>query len=337
MSDPTTRVELGRTGLQVTQLALGTVPIGNLFNPVSDAEAAAVIDRCWEHGLRFFDTAPLYGRGLSEERLGRALRDRPRDEYVLATKVGRLLRRDVPLPLAQAAGGGQQGLYKVESPLEPMFDFSYDGVMRSFEESLARLGLDHVDVLHIHDPDDHYDEAIRGAYRALDTLRTQGVIKALGAGMNQGAMPARFAREANFDCFLLAGRYTLLDQAAQHELLPICQEKGIGIIIGGVYNSGILTDPDRPGITFNYRPAEQAWLEKARRIKLVCQRHDVPLMAAALQFPLAHPAITTILTGVRSIAEIDENVAMFRHPIPAALWADLKSAELLPEDAPTPA
>jgi D-threo-aldose 1-dehydrogenase len=209
--------------------------------------------------------------------------------------------------------------------------------MRSFEESLERLGVDRIDVLHIHDPDDYFEQALSGAYKALDKLRSQGTIKALGLGMNQAEMLARFAREADFDCFLVAGRYSLLDQAALPELLPICEQKGIAIIIGGVYNSGILANlgnPERE--TFNYQPAEHRWLEKARRIQAVCDRHGVPIQAAALQFPLAHPAVATVLTGARTIQELDENVAFMRHPIPADLWPELKSEGLLPAEAPTP-
>ena len=197
--------------------------------------------------------------------------------------------------------------------------------------------MDRIDVLHIHDPDDFYDDAVTGAYKALDKLRSEGTIKALGSGMNQAEMLARFAREADFDCFLVAGRYTLLDQAALPELLPICEQKGIAIIIGGVYNSGILANLDNlERATFNYQPAEQRWLDKAREIKAVCDRHNVPLQAAALQFPLAHPAVAVVLTGARSVDELDQNLAFMRHQIPSDLWAELKSTGLLPAEAPTP-
>jgi len=230
----------------------------------------------------------------------------------------------------------RRAIYRDVPPVQPVFDFSYDGVMRSVEESLERLGVDRVDVLYIHDPDDHPEEALAGAYPALDRLRAEGTIKAVGAGMNQAEMLARFAREADFDCFLLAGRYTLLDHdTALAELLPLCVERAIAIVIGGVYNSGILADP-RPGAPFNYEPAERRWLERAQRLKAVCDRHDVPLMAAAIQFPLAHPAVATVLTGVRTTAELDENVRMLRYPIPPALWQDLRAEGLLSEAAPTP-
>jgi len=207
--------------------------------------------------------------------------------------------------------------------------------MRSFEESLDRLGVDRVDIVYIHDPDRHYAEALGGAYRALDRLRSEGTIAAVGAGMNQGEMLARFARDAEFDCFLLAGRYTLLDQTGLTELRPRCQEKRIAVIAGGVYNSGILANPG-PGATFNYAPAEPAVLERTRRLDAVCRRHGVPLKAAAIQFPLGHPAVVSVVIGSRSIAELDENIAMFRSNIPAALWDDLRREGLISATAPAP-
>jgi D-threo-aldose 1-dehydrogenase len=334
--EPTDRVPFGKTSLTTTRLGLGSAPRGGLFNPVSDATAHGVVQHAYDAGLRFFDTAPLYGYGSAEQRMGHVLSQQPRDDFVLATKVGRLIRpREQAGSGLDAAGAGQ---FLDAPPLVPIFDFSYDAVMRSFEESLTRLGMDRIDVLHIHDPDDHFEQALSGAYKALDKLRGEGTIGALGSGMNQAEMLARFARERDFDCFLVAGRYTLLDQAALPELLPTCEQKKIAIIIGGVYNSGILAnlgDPARE--TFNYQPAEQKWLEKARQIKVVCDRHNVPIQAAALQFPLAHPAVAVVLTGARSTEELDQNLAFMRQPIPADLWAELKSTGLLPAEAPTPA
>ncbi len=264
--------------------------------------------------MRFFDTAPLYGHGIAERRLGEVLRTKPRHEFVLATKVGRLLRAGAPPEPGQS--------YVDVPPVNPVFDFSYEGVMRSVEESLERLGLDRIDVLHIHDPDDHHDEAISGAYRALDRLRTEGSIGAVGAGMNQAEMLVRFAREARFDCFLLAGRYTLLDRTGARELLPECVERGIGIIAGGVFNSGILANP-RSGGTFNYAAAQPDVVARAQRLADTCERHGVELKAAALQFPLRHPAVSTVLTGCRSVAEVEENVRLFGAAIPEALWSEL--------------
>ena len=286
-----------------------------------------MVDRSWRAGIRFFDTAPLYGSGLAEQRLGKVLRERSRGDFALATKVGRLLRTDAPPEPGQVFQGAP--------PLNPVFDFSYDGVMRSFEESLLRLGMERIDVLHIHDPDNHFNQALEGAYRALDSLRDDGLISAVGAGMNQVEMLIRFAREADFDCFLLAGRYTLLDQTGGDELLPMCLERGIAIIAGGVYNSGILADPT-PGTHYNYLPASADLLERAQRIGVVCSRHSVPLKAAAIQFPLGHPAVNSVLIGCRSAAEVEENVHMFETPIPAQLWEELKTERLLPPEALVP-
>jgi D-threo-aldose 1-dehydrogenase len=320
-------VPLGRTALTVTRFGLGTAPLAGLFEAVDEDTGVTVIERAWDAGIRFFDTAPLYGHGLAETRLGKVLKQKPRDEFTLASKVGRLLRADaLPEP-------GQS--WRGTPPVNPIFDFSYDGVMRSFEESLERLGLDRIDILHIHDPDDHYDDAIRGAYRALDRLRADGVIGAVSAGMNQAEMLTRFAREGDFDCFLLAGRYTLLDQIALKELLPECIKRGIAIVAGGVYNSGILADP-KPGAHYNYQTAPAELLERARRIRDVCVSHGVPLKAAAVQFPLGHPAVTCVVVGCRNEAQLDESLEMFEIDIPALLWQDLKAQGLLPLDAPTP-
>jgi D-threo-aldose 1-dehydrogenase len=298
----------------VTRLGLGSAFLGNLFVAVSDDEAHRVVDAAWNAGIRFFDTAPLYGHGLAERRLGAVLRTKPRDEFVLATKVGRLLRAGAPPEAGQS--------YVDVPPVNPVFDFSYDGVMRSVEESLERLGLDRIDVLHIHDPDAHFEEALAGAYRALDHLRAEGSIGAVGAGMNQWEMPARFARAADFDCFLLAGRYTLLDRSGADELLPLCVERGIAIIAGGVFNSGILANP-RPGGTFNYQAAPPDVVARAQELATICERHGVELKAAAIQFPLRHPAVASVLTGCRSVAEIHENVGLFQTPIPDELWTEL--------------
>ena len=308
------RRPLGQTHLQVTVLGLGSAPLGNLFEVVTDDEAHRVVDAAWKAGIRFFDTAPLYGHGLAERRFGAVLGSKPRDEFVLATKVGRLLRAGAPPEPGQAFVG--------VPPVNPVFDFSYDGVMRSVEESLERLGLDRIDVLLIHDPDDHYEEALAGAYRALDRLRADGTIGAVGAGMNQSEMLVRFAREGSFDCFLLAGRHTLLDRTGDRELLPLCLERGIGIIAGGVFNSGILANP-KPGARFNYVAAPAALIERAQRIAATCARHGVDIKSAAIQFPLRHPAVATVLIGCRSVRELEENVRMFQTPVPNELWDEL--------------
>jgi aryl-alcohol dehydrogenase-like predicted oxidoreductase len=320
-------VRLGRTSVEVTRLGLGTAPLAGLFSAVDEADALPVIEAAWDSGIRFFDTAPLYGHGLAEQRTGRVLREKPRAEFALATKVGRLLRADAPPEPGQSFMG--------TPPVNPVFDFSYDGAMRSVEESRQRLGIDRIDILHIHDPDDHYREALDGAYKALARLREEGVISAVGAGMNQAEMLTRFAREADFDCFLLAGRYTLLDQVALHELLPVCIERGVSIIAAGVYNSGILADP-KPGAHYNYEAAPADLIKKALRIREICERHTVPLRAAAVQFPLGHPAVQTVVVGCRSVEQLRDTVRMFETEIPPGLWAELKSEGLLPEEAPTP-
>jgi D-threo-aldose 1-dehydrogenase len=325
--NPGERAPLGRTSLEVTRFGLGTAPLAGLYEAVPEDQALAVISRAWDAGIRHFDTAPLYGFGLAEMRLGKALHDKPREEFVLASKVGRLLRADAP----PEPGQNFQGTPSVN----PVFDFTYDGVMRSVDESLGRLQLGRIDSLHIHDPDDHYDDAIRGAYKALDHLRSEGVIQAVGAGMNQAEMLTRFAREGNFDCFLLAGRYTLLDQIALDELLPICVERGIAIIAAGVYNSGILADP-KLGARYNYTKAPEPLLERARKIRAVCDAHDVPLKAAAVQFPLGHPSVSCVVVGCRSVDQLDESLRMFEVDIPGALWQELKAEGLLRKDAPTP-
>jgi D-threo-aldose 1-dehydrogenase len=312
--DPAELVPLGRTDLQLSRLGVGLGPIGGLYTAVSDEQAHAMLGRAWEHGLRYFDTAPLYGNGRSERRAGGALSMRPRSEFVLSTKVGRLL---VP------GGGAAQDIWPdAPSELTPEFDFSYTGVMRSFEESLERLGLEGIDILHIHDPDNHFEQALEGALKALAELRSRGLIRAIGAGMNQADMLVAFAKHGGFDCFLLAGRYTLLDRRGADELLPLCAKEGIGVIAAGVYQSGLLADP-RSGASDNYAAVSPERLAKALELRDICEAHGVPLRAAAIQFPFTHPAVTSVIVGLRSPAEVDDAVAMFSHPIPQELWAAL--------------
>lgn len=281
---------------------------------MGDDEAHRVVEAAWDAGIRYFDTAPLYGFGLSEQRLGAVLRTKPRDEFVISTKVGRLLRADAPPEPGQA--------FKGTPPVNPVFDFSYDATMRSVDESLKRLRLDRVDILLIHDPDQHFEQALTGAYRALDRLRSEGTVRAIGAGMNQAEMLARFAREADFDCFLLAGRYTLLDRTGGQELLPLCLERGISVIAGGVFNSGILAESGSK-VHYNYEQAPEDVIARAEGIKATCERHGVDVKAAALQFPLRHPAVASVLTGCRSVTELEENVRLFKAPIPDQLWEAL--------------
>jgi D-threo-aldose 1-dehydrogenase len=331
--NPADKATVGRTPLEVTRLSVGTVPIGGLYQTVSDEQAQATLESAWSAGIRFFDTAPVYGMGLAERRLGSFLKGKPRDEVVVATKVGRLLLKDpssdLHLDLDAVA------LFKGAPDLVPVFDFSYDGALRSLEESLGRLGLDRVGIVHIHDPDDYHDVALEGAFRALERLRDEGMISAVGAGMHQAEMLARFAREAVFDCFLVAGRYSLLDQGALTELLPTCLDRGISLIAGGVFNSGILADPDHAA-TFEYAPAPPELVRRAQHMRDVCAQFEVALPAAAIQFPLAHPAVASVLTGVRSPRELEENAAAFAHPIPDALWQALREEGLLADGVPVP-
>jgi D-threo-aldose 1-dehydrogenase len=330
---PADRVQVGGTRLELPRIGLGTAPLGGLFRPTEDAEAAGAVATAYDLGVRYFDTAPLYGYGLAEQRLGRGLHAKARDEFVVSTKVGRLLRADAPPDRSQFHEG--EPYYKGTPPVNPVFDFSYDGVMRSVEESLARLGLDRVDILYIHDPDRHHQAALEGAYKALAALRAARTVAAIGAGMNAWEPLAQFAREADFDCFMLAGRYTLLDQSALPELLPVCLERRISIVAAGVYNSGVLADP-RAKARFNYVPAPPRLVERAIRIEAVCQRWGVPLRAAAAQFPFGHPAVASVVVGCRTAAAVQDNLALFRFPIPGGLWPDLVREGLLPEEAPHP-
>ncbi|MET4388665.1 D-threo-aldose 1-dehydrogenase [Bradyrhizobium sp. F1.4.3] len=314
--------------LDVTSIGLGSAPLGGLFTPVSDADAEATIERAWSLGVRFYDTAPLYGFGLAERRLGSFLRQKPRDSYVISTKVGRLLR-------APDGTAAEDDHYKGAPRERPVFDFSHDGVMRSVEESLIRLGLDRVDVLLVHDPDDHYDDAVAGAFRALQRLRADGTIKAIGAGMNQSEMLVRFAEAVPVDCFLLAGRYTLLDQGALDALFPVCRDRGIGILLGGIYNSGILANP-HVGAKFNYQDADPVLIARARELDELCRKHGTELRAAAFQFCMAHPVVTVAVMGARNAAEVADNIAMSEMAVPPAFWQELRARKLIEARAPLP-
>jgi D-threo-aldose 1-dehydrogenase len=283
------------------ELGLGTAPLAGLYEPVDEETAQRVIERAWELGIRYFDTAPYYGSGLAEQRLGAVLARKERDSFAVSTKVGRLLRAD-------ASGWG--GAY---------FDFSFDAALRSLEQSLERLGLDRVDVALVHDPDEHYDEALAGAFRALARLRDEGAVRAIGVGMNQVELLCRFAREADPDCFLVAGRYTVLDRGAADELLPLCRDRGISVIAGGVFNSGVLAGGD----TFDYQTADSHVFARVEQLREVCARRDVPLTAAAVQFPRRDPAVVSVLVGCRSPEEVEEDVRLSELALPAALWEEL--------------
>jgi D-threo-aldose 1-dehydrogenase len=333
--DPFEQCEIANTGIKVTRLGFGGASLGNMYKPADNEEALGAISTAYSRGVRYFDTAPLYGYGKSERLYGTVLKEVPRESFVLSTKIGRLIVDGDPTPETEKTPFVDlPGRY-------PVFDFSRDGILRSLEESLERLQLDRVDIIYIHDPDveDCYEQAIKEAYPTLEDLRRQKIIGAIGAGMNQAEMLTQFAREGDFDCFLLAGRYTLLDQIALDELLPLCFEKEISIIIGGAYNSGILATGAREGAHYNYQPAQPAppeIIEKTKRIEKVCARYHVPLKAAALQFPFGHPAVVANIPGTRSKGRFEENLALFRHPIPPDLWDELREKKLISEKAPLP-
>jgi D-threo-aldose 1-dehydrogenase len=303
----------------------GGAATGNLYRAVTDDDAAGAIAAAWAEGVRWFDTAPHYGLGLSERRLGEALAGVPRDEFVLSTKVGRLL---VPDP-GGASRRDDEG-FDVPADSRRVRDYSRDGVLRSLDASLARLGTDRIDVVLVHDPDDYYRQALDEALPALLDLRAQGVIRAVGVGMNQWRLPARFVEHSDLDVVLLAGRYTLLDSSAADVLLPACRERGVAVIAAGVFNSGILaTDRPSAGARYDYRPAGSESVARATRIAQVCERHGCVLPRAALWFPLRHAAVTTLCVGARSAEEVRRNAALLRDPVPEDLWRDLAEEGLL--------
>jgi D-threo-aldose 1-dehydrogenase len=314
----------------VSRLGLGASVIGGLFQPVSDDEARAVVTTALALGIRYVDTAPLYGLGASERRVGEALASRPDVPCTLSTKVGRLLRTNPTVHETLP-----EGHWHVPDDVKPVLDFSRDGIRRSLFESLERLSLDRVGVAYVHDPDDHLDQAIAEALPALAELRAEGLVGAIGAGMTNAAALCRIVREAEPDCVLLAARYTLLDQTALDELLPLCEREGVAVVAGGVLNSGVLADPS-PGARFDYAEAPRPVLERARLAASVCAEHGVPLAAAALQLPLGHPAVVSVLTGVRSVTELQLNVRHFDLELPPALWDDLVAAGILAESTPLP-
>ena len=324
-------VALGRAGVEVSRLGLGTSSLGGMFAPVTDEEAAAVVAGALGRGVRYLDTAPLYGLGVSERRVGAALRPEARGTFTLSTKVGRLLRPRG----AEGAEPEEVGMWPDAPAAVTVLDYSGDGIRRSLEESLTRLGLDRVDIAYVHDPDSHMDEAISDAVPMLERLREEGLIRGFGFGMNRTEPLVRVVRETSADCVLVAGRYTLLDQGAADELLPLCLERGVGVVVGGVFNSGILARPG-PAATFDYAPAPPRLLERAQRLEAVCARHRVPLAAAAIQFPLGHPATGCVLAGVRSVEELEQAVVAFDRELPAALWLELVAEGLLPAGALVP-
>jgi D-threo-aldose 1-dehydrogenase len=332
------RIENG--GLTFTELGFGSAPLGNLYRAIGDDEARDILNKAWEGGVRYYDTAPLYGLGLAETRLNRFLRGKNRDDYVLSSKAGRIMR---VCPPDEQTGIGKW--FEVPSRRE-IYDYSYDGIMRSLEFSFERLGVDRLDILYVHDlcisthgskeaSDARIEEFMSSGYDAMISLRDQGVVKAIGGGINEWEVCQTLAERGDFDLFLLAGRYTLLEQESLDSFLPLCQSRGIGIVIGGPYNSGILASGPKPGAFYNYDPAPDDILEKVRKIEAVCRAHDVSMIDAAFQFPLMNPTIVSVIPGGQSSEQMDSNLRAATATIPPALWADLKDQGLMRADAPT--
>lgn len=329
---------LGRSGLKVTTLGLGGAPLGDLYAHLDEAGAIATVETALASGINLIDTSPLYGHGLSEHRIGAALRRSGRKDVVISTKVGRVAE--------PFAGRGNGSGYLGGLPHGLRFDYSHDGTMRSLEQSALRLGVDRIDVVLIHDVDvwthgkdaidARFAQAMDGAYRALDTLRAAGAVKAIGVGVNEAEMCERFARAGDFDTMLLAGRYSLLEQPGLASFMPLAREKGIGLMLGGVFNSGILATGPIAGAKYNYQPAPPAILARVAAIEAVCARHGVPLRRAALQFPLGHPAVASLVMGAVKPEEVADQVAELSAPVPAALWTELKAEGLLGADVPVP-
>lgn len=328
---------VGKTALETTVLGFGGVAVGDFFEHMPQERALATIEAAWQSGVRFFDTSPYYGHGLSEHRFGHVLRDRLDDGLVISTKVGRTLR---PEKLEKI----NRGVFLGGLNFAADFDYSYDGAIRSVEDSYQRLGMNRIDVVLLHDVDvgthgsqeacnRRLNECMEGAYRALDELRSSGVIGAIGVGLNEVEPSVWFAKQGSFDCFLLAGRYTLLEQNGLDDLFPLVEEQQASIILGGPFNSGILATGTRPGAKYNYKPAPPDIMKRVDRIEAVCKRHGVPLAAAALQFPLGHPRVNSIIPGAASPEEVLQNAKLMSHPIPIALWQELKSEGLMAERA----
>ena len=315
--------ELGRTGLTVSRLGLGLASLGGMFAAVPQTQAVATIDRAWELGIRLFDTAPVYGYGLSEQRAGLALRGRPRDEFVLCTKVGRLI---------EPGGADLQPIWAEPPPgVGPRLDYSYAAVIRSFEESLARMGIDRIDILHIHDPDLDFAAASSSALRALAELRGRGTIRALSLGVNHADFAARFLREtgvSGVDCILLAGRYTLLDQSGADELLPLCHNLGVAVLSAGVFQGGVLADSSA-GAPHGYAAIPPSLAARIESLRSLSHLYAVPLLAAAVQFPLLHPTVPAVVVGARTPAEISEVASLLDHPIPPDFWQALEREGLI--------
>ena len=317
--------------VELGDLSLGCAQLGNLYTEVSDPDARATVDAAWAAGVRYFDTAPHYGLGLSERRLGSSLAERPRDAYVVSTKVGRALDR-----LDVVVGLDDDG-FIVPATHRRRWDFTRDGIRRSLSESLERLDLDRVDIVYLHDPDKHWHEVLSTGYPALAELRAEGAVSAVGAGMNQSAMLAKLVQHTDVDVLMLAGRYTLLEQESLDDLLPLCEERGVGIVAAGVFNSGLLarTQPGAAG-RYDYGEAPPEMVRRAQAIAAICERHGTTLPGAAIAFPLAHPAVVSVCVGARSAEQVKRNASLSRETIAPDLWVELKAEGLLREDAPVP-
>lgn len=335
---PETKNQFGRVDLQVTAFGFGTAPIGNIFREIDEETSDAMIQSAWNAGIRYYDTAPMYGHGLSELRSGHSLRWKNRDDFVLSSKVGRILK-PAPKNDIDYAPWTNAGRFTMH------FDYSYDGTMRAFEDSLQRLNLERMDICFIHDIDvftrgaeqkEVFASAMDGSWKALNSLRDQGVVKAIGVGVNEWEVCHEALRQRDFDCFLLAGRYTLLEQESLDEFLPLCEERDAAVVIGGGFNSGILATGAVEGAKYNYAPAPAEIMQKVSKIEQVCTDHGVPLPAAAMQFVVAHPAIPSFIAGTRTVEQLQKNLEWFDFSIPSEFWADLKAKGLLREDAPTP-
>ncbi|MGF1475576.1 MAG: aldo/keto reductase [Geminicoccaceae bacterium] len=335
-----TKRPIGRTDLMVSQMGFGGAPLGNMYEGFTDEVARAAVLASFDAGMSLFDTAPLYGHGLSEHRVGEALRGKDRDAWVLSTKIGRLLKPAAPAEI-------DSGIFQGVLPFKGVFDYSYDAVMRSVEDSFQRIGTHRIDILLAHDLDvwTHRSEEARqtyvaqfmaGGYRAMVELREQGAIKAIGAGVNEVSACQDLLDKGDFDTFLLAGRYTLLEQGALDGFLPRCAERGVTLMIGGPYNTGILATGAVEGAYYNYQPAPSDIMERVAKIEAVTKNHGVPLATAALHFPLHHPQVASIIPGVRHPDEVARNKTIFESQVPDALWHELKAEGLVREDAPTP-